>query len=57
MRLIILIILVVGALPFLPYSTRWGYYPVEGLGTLLITVLSLALPGYVEPAPRAGRLT
>jgi hypothetical protein len=57
MRLIIFIILVVGALPFLPYSTRWGYYPVEGLGTFLIIVLSLALLGYVEPAPRAGRRT
>jgi hypothetical protein len=56
MRLIILIILV-GALPFWPYGTRWGYYPVKGLGTLLIIVLSLALLGYVEPAPRAGRLT
>jgi hypothetical protein len=41
MRLIILIILVVGALPSWPCSTRWGYYPVKGLGTLLIIVLSL----------------
>jgi hypothetical protein len=57
MRLIIFIILVVGALPFLPYSTRWGYYPVAGLGTFLIIVLSPALLGYVEPAPRAGRRT
>jgi Protein of unknown function (DUF3309) len=53
MRLILLIILV-AALPFWPYGTRWGYYPVEGLGTLLIIVLSLALLGYVEP--RHGRV-
>jgi Protein of unknown function (DUF3309) len=45
--LIILIILVVGALPSWPYSTGWGYYPVGGLGTLLIIILILALLGYV----------
>jgi hypothetical protein len=45
--LIILIILIVGAIPSWPYSTGWGYYPVGGLGTLLIIVLILALLGYV----------
>jgi hypothetical protein len=45
--LIILIILIVGALPSWPYSAGWGYYPVGGLGTLLIIVLILALLGYV----------
>jgi hypothetical protein len=41
--LIILIILIVGAVPSWPYSTGWGYYPVGGLGTLLIILLILAL--------------
>jgi hypothetical protein len=45
--LIILIILIVGALPSWPYSTGWGYYPVGGLGTILIIVLILVLLGYV----------
>jgi hypothetical protein len=45
--LIILIILIVGALPSWGYSTGWGYYPVGGLGTLLIIILILALLGYV----------
>jgi hypothetical protein len=45
--LIILIILIVGAVPSWPYSIGWGYYPVGGLGTLLIIVLILALLGYV----------
>ena len=45
--LIILIILLVGALPTWPYSSSWGYYPVGGLGTILIIVLILALLGYV----------
>ena len=45
--LIILIIVVLGALPTWPYSSGWGYYPVGGLGTILIIVLILALLGYV----------
>jgi hypothetical protein len=45
--LIILIILVLGALPTWPYSSGWGYYPVGGLGTILLIVLILALLGYV----------
>lgn len=45
--LIILIILIVGAVPSWPYSMGWGYYPVGGLGTILIIVLILALLGYV----------
>jgi Protein of unknown function (DUF3309) len=45
--LIILIILIVGAMPSWPYSAGWGYYPVGGLGTILIILLILALLGYV----------
>jgi hypothetical protein len=45
--LIILIILLLGALPTWPYSSGWGYYPVGGLGTILLIVLILALLGYV----------
>ena len=45
--LIILIILLVGAFPTWPYSSGWGYYPVGGLGTILIILLILALLGYV----------
>lgn len=45
--LIILIILIIGAAPAWPYSAGWGYYPVGGLGTILIILLILALLGYV----------
>jgi hypothetical protein len=45
--LIILMILVIGAVPSWPYSTGWGYYPVGGLGTILIIVLILALLGVI----------
>jgi Protein of unknown function (DUF3309) len=45
--LIILIILLLGALPTWPYSSGWGYYPVGGLGTILIIVLILFLLGVI----------
>jgi Protein of unknown function (DUF3309) len=45
--LIILIILLVGALPAWPYSSGWGYYPVGGLGTILIIILILFLLGVI----------
>jgi hypothetical protein len=41
--LIILIFLIVGALPTWPYSAGWGYYPVGGLGTLLIILVIVLL--------------
>jgi hypothetical protein len=43
--IIILILLLIGALPTWPYSSGWGYYPVGGLGLLLIVVIILALAG------------
>jgi hypothetical protein len=45
--LIIVILLVIGAVPAWPYSAGWGYYPVGGLGTILIILLILALLGVV----------
>ena len=45
--LVILILLVIGALPAWPYSAGWGYYPVGGLGTVLIILLILALVGVI----------
>lgn len=44
---IILIVLLVGAFPAWPYSSGWGYYPVGGLGTILIIVLILFLLGVI----------
>ena len=44
---IILVLLLVSALPTWPYSSGWGYYPMGGLGLLLIIVLVLVLLGRV----------
>lgn len=43
--LIILLLLVLGALPTWPYSGEWGYYPLSGVGLVLIVVLILVLMG------------
>ncbi|HVC52872.1 MAG TPA: DUF3309 family protein [Stellaceae bacterium] len=41
--LIILVLLVIGALPTWPYSAGWGYFPVGGLGTLLLILVIVLL--------------
>ena len=41
--LILLIVLIIGALPAWPYSVGWGYYPVGGLGTLLVVLVIVLL--------------
>ncbi|UMM08468.1 DUF3309 domain-containing protein [Gluconobacter frateurii] len=43
--LIILVLLLIGALPTWPYSSRWGYYPSGGLGLVVIIVVILVLIG------------
>ena len=42
---IILILLLIGAIPRWPHSTKWGYGPSGVLGTVLIIVLILVLLG------------
>jgi len=45
--ILILVLLVIGALPTWPYSGGWGYYPVGGLGTLLLVLVILAVAGVI----------
>jgi hypothetical protein len=45
--LIVLILLLIGAFPAWPYSSGWGYYPVGGIGLILLIVLILAIAGRV----------
>lgn len=45
--LIILVLLLVGALPSWPYSSRWGYGPSGGLGVILVLVLVLLVLGVI----------
>ena len=39
--LIVLILLLIGAFPAWPYSSGWGYYPVGGIGLVLLIVIVL----------------
>jgi len=43
--IIVLVILLIGALPTWPYSSRWGYYPTGIIGVILAIVLILLLFG------------
>jgi hypothetical protein len=45
--IIILILILIGALPTWPYSSRWGYGPGGIVGLVLIIVLILALMGRI----------
>jgi len=45
--LIILILLLIGAFPAWPYSSGWGYYPVGGIGLILLIVIILAVVGAI----------
>lgn len=45
--LIVLILALIGALPTWGYSSGWGYYPVGGVGLLLIIVLVLLFTGRI----------
>jgi len=45
--LVILILLIIGAFPAWPYSSGWGYYPVGGLGGLLILLIILRIFGFL----------
>ena len=45
--LIILILLLVGALPNWPHSSKWGYGPSGGLGLVLVILLILVLMGRI----------
>jgi hypothetical protein len=42
---IILILLLIGAFPTWPYSSGWGYYPVGGVGVLLVILIVVVLAG------------
>jgi hypothetical protein len=43
--LIVLVLMLLGALPTWPYSSRWGYGPSGGLGLILLIVIILLLTG------------
>lgn len=45
--LIVLILMLIGSLPTWPHSSKWGYGPSGGLGTILLILLILYLMGMI----------
>jgi hypothetical protein len=45
--IIVLLIILFGALPTWPYSRGWGYYPVGGVGVIVLILVILLLLGYL----------
>ena len=45
--IIILVLFLVGALPTWPHSRKWGYYPIGGLGLILLILRILLLMGRI----------
>lgn len=44
---IVLILVLLGALPTWPHSSRWGYGPSGGLGLILLIIVILMLMGRI----------
>jgi Protein of unknown function (DUF3309) len=43
--LIVLILMLIGAFPTWPHSSKWGYGPSGGLGLVVIIIIVLLLMG------------
>jgi hypothetical protein len=39
------VLMLAGALPTWPYSSKWGYYPSGGIGLVILIILILVLMG------------
>ena len=45
--LIVLVLLLIGAIPSWPHSSKWGFAPAGGLGLVLVIVLVLVALGRI----------
>ncbi|MBS1164492.1 MAG: conserved hypothetical transrane protein [Proteobacteria bacterium] len=45
--IIVLVLVLLGALPTWPHSSRWGYGPSGGLGLILLIIVILMLMGRI----------
>ena len=43
--LVVVVMMLIGSLPLWSHSAGWGYYPVSGLGIVLIVVLLFVFRG------------
>ena len=45
---VVLIIALVGSVPKLPHSRKWGYLPAGGIGLIIVIILVLIFAGYIR---------
>ena len=45
--IVLILLMLLGSLPTWPYSTGWGYYPVGGLGSVLVVIIILIVLGII----------
>jgi len=45
--IIVLVLLLLGVMPFWRHSANWGYFPAGGLGLVLAIIVILALLGRI----------
>jgi len=45
--IVLLILMLVGAFPAWPHSSKWGYRPSGSIGTVLLVVIVLVLLGVI----------
>lgn len=43
--LVLLVLMLIGSLPVWTFSSGWGYYPVSGLGLVVIILLVIMFSG------------
>ncbi len=43
--IVLLVLVLLGALPTWPYSSKWGYGPSGGIGLVLLVLVILVLTG------------
>jgi len=45
--IIVLVLMLIGSLPTYSYSRKWGYYPIGGIGLVLLVIIILVLMGRI----------
>jgi len=44
---VIILIALVGSLPIWPHSKKWGFYPISGVGVIILIILFLFWTGHL----------
>jgi len=45
--IVVVVLMLVGSIPRWPHSREWGYYPISGMGLLLLVLILLMISGHL----------